>query len=750
MASAHSPPRGDDDFSFSSSTDDEFSVGNSSNHTVDDGKSSTSSLSDIILETPVFSSSSRSSTNADVLNKPCEEDIESWNAASRSLWMEERPLRELQSIAINMSVDSDICDKKLGFFARTGYGKTHFVRTLGTVLPGGVIVIIVPLLSLSADQMKKMIGASQEYGSVETHHMDENSNRRLEEELIPRIKGLKEGTNSTIFLFVSPQYLVGNPSFVDALIYAHKNKVLQGIGIDEAHLYVAHSWFRMEIRALYDVLWLPIFSPNNSSNPPPNYWITTATITPIFIAEMEKLTGIPLPERSILWPDEDHFMCRHIDLQISISGDMKQHYDTLLSMLETTSTSRVVVFVTSVKDCDKLRKKVEKLLNNKSWNNINVITIHGQQSATEKFWWIRLFGEPLDPDNAFNPRVAILTGAANTGIDITNLCYILRKGFPQDLMTLFQERGRLAREEGSTGIYSEDGIDLDTFGKGSMISLRRQQSVEENEGGDDEEDDDPLLEDGDDDDEEEDEPNPQPCIDLTKYEPKRDELKRWKKLQSRQALDVLKFCCLNGSCKQKQAAAFLSTGILQTHLDSSGSDTCKTMCPACRKNKGKQYPFRTIYVDNLIKWFESEKVQSAMPLEVTYDNNGDSLTNLLWSDPTSIEEIFNAKKGSLGKYNVEALFLQLIAAEIISIKVRSNGSMQWVFNREKKVVVDDVDDKEMGDIDNAGDNIAIEVENVHSYKIDKYWVGVNIHPLGTKRKVRKNHAKKCTAKNNDK
>ena len=116
------------------------------------------------------------------------------------------------------------------------------------------------------------------------------------------------------------------------------------------------------------------------------------------------------------------------------------------------------------------------------------------------------------------------------------------------------------------------------------------------------------------------------------------------------------------------------------------------------------------------------------------------LTNLLWNDPTSIEEIFNVKKGSLGKYNVEALFLQLIAAEIISIKVRSNGSMQWVFNRETKVVVDD--DNEMGDIDDAGDNIAIEVENVHSYKIDKYWVGVNMHPLGTKRKVRKNHAKK--------
>ena len=121
MASAHSPPRGDDDSSFSSSTDDEFSVGTSSNHTVDDGKSSTSSLSDVILETPVFNSSSRSSTNAVVLNKPCEEDIEIWNDASRLVWMEERPLRLLQSIAINMSVDSDICDKKLGFFARCAF-----------------------------------------------------------------------------------------------------------------------------------------------------------------------------------------------------------------------------------------------------------------------------------------------------------------------------------------------------------------------------------------------------------------------------------------------------------------------------------------------------------------------------------------------------------------------------------------------------------------------------------------------------
>eukprot|EP00578_Thalassiosira_sp_NH16_P016009 CAMPEP_0181115808 /NCGR_PEP_ID=MMETSP1071-20121207/21623_1 /TAXON_ID=35127 /ORGANISM="Thalassiosira sp., Strain NH16" /LENGTH=41 /DNA_ID= /DNA_START= /DNA_END= /DNA_ORIENTATION= len=37
----------------------------------------------------------------------------------------------------------------------------------------GIAIIIVPLLALTADQVEKMKRASQKYGSVEAHHIDD-------------------------------------------------------------------------------------------------------------------------------------------------------------------------------------------------------------------------------------------------------------------------------------------------------------------------------------------------------------------------------------------------------------------------------------------------------------------------------------------------------------------------------------------------------------------------------------------------
>ena len=66
------------------------------------------------------------------------------------------------------------------------------------VLVGGVVVILVPLPSLSADQMNKMKEASQKYGTVETHHLDEfptdDGGLKLKT-LVDRINALEATTN---------------------------------------------------------------------------------------------------------------------------------------------------------------------------------------------------------------------------------------------------------------------------------------------------------------------------------------------------------------------------------------------------------------------------------------------------------------------------------------------------------------------------------------------------------------------------
>ena len=53
-------------------------------------------------------------------------------------------------------LDPDLCQLKMLLVGRTGIGKTHFFRMTSCLL-GGIVVQIIPLLVLSADQIAKMV-----------------------------------------------------------------------------------------------------------------------------------------------------------------------------------------------------------------------------------------------------------------------------------------------------------------------------------------------------------------------------------------------------------------------------------------------------------------------------------------------------------------------------------------------------------------------------------------------------------------
>ena len=95
--------------------------------------------------------------------------------------------------------------KTLLLIDRTGGGKTHITRVVGCV-KRGVVLIIVPLLALSADQLAKFKEGSQAYGTAETHHMDEvvKESRAKVFVLMRRIHHLERDTASTIFVICSP------------------------------------------------------------------------------------------------------------------------------------------------------------------------------------------------------------------------------------------------------------------------------------------------------------------------------------------------------------------------------------------------------------------------------------------------------------------------------------------------------------------------------------------------------------------
>ena len=117
-------------------------------------------------------------------------------------------LRKEQKAAILRCAVPQFNDSKLLLVTRTGSGKSHVTRTLGVMMKG-ITIIFVPLLSLSADQMKKMEEAKECFGSVETHHLDElptDDGGAALQDIVNRIKELDE--HETLFRLFSRYFFI--------------------------------------------------------------------------------------------------------------------------------------------------------------------------------------------------------------------------------------------------------------------------------------------------------------------------------------------------------------------------------------------------------------------------------------------------------------------------------------------------------------------------------------------------------------
>ena len=110
----------------------------------------------------------------------------------------------MQVVTVKIIVLDKECGGKLLVVDRTGGGKSHILHMIATFV-GGIIVVIVPLLSLTADSMGKIEEALQDCGSVTAVHLDELSSKTIKKEVIPRMHGIQYKSESTLFVFTSPQ-----------------------------------------------------------------------------------------------------------------------------------------------------------------------------------------------------------------------------------------------------------------------------------------------------------------------------------------------------------------------------------------------------------------------------------------------------------------------------------------------------------------------------------------------------------------
>ena len=164
----------------------------------------------------------------------------------------------------------------------TGSGKNLILQTVA-VCVGGITLVIVPLLSLAANQLSRLELASQNHGSVKAVHLDETPYALVQSVLIPKMERMRGDGSDTLVLFCSPQYLVEHRVFQAALLDCHRRRTLCLVGLVEAHIYAMHEHsFCGSIPILSNVLLVFLFG-SKASQLPLFLAMTTTMLKSVFL-----------------------------------------------------------------------------------------------------------------------------------------------------------------------------------------------------------------------------------------------------------------------------------------------------------------------------------------------------------------------------------------------------------------------------------------------------------------------------------
>jgi superfamily II DNA helicase RecQ len=327
----------------------------------------------------------------------------------------------------------------------TGKGKSLCMQTAGTLL-GGVTLVIVPLLALGADQVTKILRACNAFGKISAYHLDEIKTSAARNQVVQELLDLEENTQTSIFLFSSPQAIVGERTpWKGTLLDLHRRRLLRLVVIDELHLYLQFGVsLRSEFKQLTNML-LNVLFPSSDLQSHPCLLVMTATITKRWLELFQKLTGISFIPSDILWALPDDMARRDVKVSFYL-GDtvLKKMRLDLISFLKSSTTKKVILYTNTRVTANKLKVSIDELMDANDIEG-DAIVIHGDLLSHTKFYRAKQFTGALD-DGILKPRVLIATsGCANAGIDCPDVYWVLRQDMPPSILDLFQEMGRAGR-----------------------------------------------------------------------------------------------------------------------------------------------------------------------------------------------------------------------------------------------------------------------------------------------------------------
>ena len=98
---------------------------------------------------------------------------------------------------------------------RTGGGKSLMLYMTAAAV-GGITLCIIPLLSLTANQLEQITTAVQRWGAFYAVHLEDTGRHDVKEKVIPEMNSFPYDSSSSMIILCSPQYIAENLDFRNA------------------------------------------------------------------------------------------------------------------------------------------------------------------------------------------------------------------------------------------------------------------------------------------------------------------------------------------------------------------------------------------------------------------------------------------------------------------------------------------------------------------------------------------------------
>ncbi len=326
-------------------------------------------------------------------------------------------LKDFQTTVIDNIVNKG---KNTISIMQTGGGKSLIFWLSGLSL-NGITIVISPLIALIDEQASKLENSG--YSILKLH------GRISAKKQIDILKSFYKGELNPNFIFVSPERLATD-GFFEFCINHRKNDIKLFV-IDEIHCI---SQWGFSFRPFYKSI--PAFLNQVYGETWPLILGLTATINPKELVDISK--EFKVEKENIL---KDDILTRpEIELNIEKVVDENKKEERLWELLDIHKDEKTLVYLYR----KYYKRGTEELLEKALQKGHKAMNFHGDMSGDERQ---KIISDFKNGDK----KLIIATNAFGMGIDIPDIKNIIHFMLPESVEQYYQEIGRAARENNSSG-----------------------------------------------------------------------------------------------------------------------------------------------------------------------------------------------------------------------------------------------------------------------------------------------------------